>query len=151
MLMRAKTALLVALFLAACGQSGETGATKGGATSIAPVSSGPLRAGLYRVVQTGDVEIEQEHCIDAAAVAAGRFVLPGEMEEGWKVETNRMSDGKIEVAAHHISGSRMNIQGTFAEDSFSTEGTLEMKVNGETHVVRTGQRGQFVSTTCPSA
>lgn len=150
MLMRAQAISAVAvLSLGACGQPGGTEEAKPGAQPAGPVGSASLRPGLYHVAQTGDVEIDQEMCIEAAAVAAGRFVAPGEMEDGWEIETNRMSGGKIEVAAHHPSGSRLKIQGTFREDSFSTEGMIEMKLNGETHIVRTGQRGQFASPTCP--
>lgn len=151
MLMRAKALFAAAaLSLSACGQAAdEADETKSGTRSAGPVSSISLRPGLYHVAQTGDVEIDQEMCIEAAAVAAGSFVAPGEMEDGWEIETNRMSGGKIEVAAHHPSGSRLKIEGTFRDESFSTEGVIEMKLNGETHVVRTGQRGRFASPACP--
>lgn len=145
------TALLIggcALALAAC--SSEKGGAENVAQSALPGAGGEsLRAGLYQVVQTGDVEIEEERCFKAEDVAAARFAVPGSAGDGWTVDTNRMSGGTIEVAARHPSGSRLNLGGIFGREFFTIDGTLEMKLNGETHVVRTQQRGRFASPTCP--
>lgn len=138
------------LFLAGCGATenkGERG-EPGGSTFSA--GSEPLRPGLYHVVQTGDVAVEDERCFNAADVAAGRFAVPGSADDGWVIDTNRMSGGTIEVAARHPSGSRLNFDGTFQKESFDVEGRLEMKLNGETHVIRTRQMGAFASPTCPA-
>ena len=149
MLSRSKTLSIVGgvLFLAGC-SAAENDDAKGRATPSA--SSEPLRAGFYRVVQTGDVDHQDARCIEAADVAAGRFAVPGTVEDGWTIDTNRMSGGTIEVAARHPSGSRLNIDGTFERESFDVEGVMEMKLNGETHVIRTRQVGAFASPTCPA-
>lgn len=139
------------LFLGACSAGPAPEAKESAATQ--KTSSGangePLRAGLYHVVQTGDVDIEEERCFPASDVAAGRFPVAGSTGEGWTIDTNRMSGGTIEVAARHPSGGRLNIDGTFEKEAFVVDGTIELKLNGETHVVRTRQRGEFASPTCP--
>lgn len=138
------------VLLAACGAKAEGGAGDGAAQAASLSANGePLRAGLYKVVQTGDVAIKEERCFTADAVGAGRFIVPGVAEDGWTIDANRMSGGTIEVAAHHGSGSRLAIDGTFERESFVVVGALEMKMNGETHVVRTQQRGTFAAPTCP--
>lgn len=147
--MKRVLAVTAALSLTACGQSGEADATKEVTQSGGAAVGGPLRVGLYRIVQSGDVEIEEERCIDSATVTAGRFVLPSQMGTGWDVEANRMSGGKIVVAARHPSGSRLTIDGSYGTDSFQTEGTFEMKLNGEAHVIRTAQHGKRASPDCP--
>lgn len=137
--------------LAGCGQN--AGAVPDDSGTIKKASLGasgePLRPGLYHIVQTGDVDIEEERCLKSSDVEAGRFVVPGMTGDGWTFHTNRMSGGTIEVAAHHPSGGKLNIDGTFEKESFTVEGTVELKLNGETHVVRTQQRGAFASPTCP--
>lgn len=135
------------LLLAGCSTAKNDDASE---RSTLSASGEPLRAGLYRVVQTGDVDHQDERCIGAADVAAGRFAVPGTIEDGWTVDTNRMSGGMIEVAARHPSGSRLKIEGTFQKESFDVEGTMEMELNGETHVIRTRQVGEFVSPACPA-
>ena len=89
------------LFLGACSAGPAPEANESAATQ--KTSSGangePLRAGLYHVVQTGDVDIEEERCFPASDVAAGRFPVAGSTGEGWTIDTNRMSGGTIEVAA----------------------------------------------------
>ena len=147
--MKRLLAVTASLSLAACDQSGEVDAPREDPQANGATTGGPLRVGLYRVVQSGDVEIEEERCIDSATVAAGRFVLPSQMGTGWNIEANRMSGGKIVVAAQHPSGSRLTIDGSYGTDSFQTEGTFEMKLNGEAHVIRTAQHGQFASAVCP--
>lgn len=153
MLMRSMMLLIAcsALLLAACG-SDDSGAatTDGGASPMrTDVSSELLRAGLYQVVQTGDVDIEEERCFNAEEIAAGRFGVPDMAGDGWTLDTNRMSRGTIEVAAWHPSGSRLTISGTYGREAFMTKGTLEVKLNGETHIIRTQQRGRFTSSDCP--
>lgn len=137
------------LFLAGCGATENKGERGGTGRSTSSADSEPLRPGLYHVVQTGDVAVEDERCFNAADLAAGRFAVPGSADDGWVIDTNRMSGGTIEVAARHPSGSRLNFDGTFQKESFDVEGTLEMKLNGETHVIRTRQMGAFASSTCP--
>ena len=157
MLMRSTMLLVVssALLLAACGSEDSGAATTDGTTAAAAsptrlgLISEPLRAGLYNITQDGDVEIEEERCFTAENIAAGRFGVPNMAGEGWTLDTNRMSGGTIEVAARHPSGSRLTITGTYEKEAFVTDGTLEMKLNGETHIVRTQQRGRFASSTCP--
>ena len=102
------------LLLAGCSTAKNDDASE---RSTLSASGEPLRAGLYRVVQTGDVDHQDERCIRAADVVAGRFAVPGTIEDGWTVDTNRMSGGTIEVAARHPSGSRLNIEGTFQKES----------------------------------
>lgn len=136
-----------ALFLAGC--SPEKSGTEAAKSASLSASGEPLRAGLYQVVQTGDVDIEEERCFRAEDVAAGRFAMAKSAGDGWTVETNRMSAGTIEVAARHPSGSRLTIGGRFERESFAVDGVLELKLNGETHIVRTRQQGKFVSPTCP--
>lgn len=140
-----------ALLLAGCGSNGGSAPDGGSAAAQASLgaSGEPLRAGLYHIVQTGDVDIEEERCLKARDVEAGRFVVPGMTGDGWTFDTNRMSGGMIEVAARHPSGGKLNIDGTFEKESFAVDGTVELKLNGETHVVRTRQRGAFASPTCP--
>lgn len=138
-----------ALLMAGCSSGTGDGATAQATGSTLSASGEPLRAGLYRVVQTGDVDIEDERCFKAVDVAAGRFAVPGSADDGWVIDTNRMSGGTIEVAARHPSGSRLNFEGTFQKEAFEVEGTMEMKLNGETHVIRTRQVGAFASPTCP--
>lgn len=149
MLKPSKALLIVGgvLLLAGCSTAKSDDASE---RSTLSASGEPLRAGLYRVVQTGDVDHQDERCIGAADVAAGRFAVPGTIEDGWTVDTNRMSGGTIEVAARHPSGSRLNIEGTFQKESFDVEGTMEMELNGETHAIRTRQVGAFVSPACPA-
>ncbi|HZG34158.1 MAG TPA: hypothetical protein VEZ59_12840 [Sphingopyxis sp.] len=139
----------VALSLAAC-DSGKSENTRHGKEAKGPAArSESLRAGLYKVTEVGDVDVEDERCFTAEDIATGRFAAPGSSEEGWTIEANRMSDGTIEVTAHHPTGSRLNIDGTFERESFAVDGTLEVKLNGETHIVRTKQRGRFASPDCP--
>ncbi|HWW57053.1 MAG TPA: hypothetical protein VN047_09185 [Sphingopyxis sp.] len=140
-----------ALLLAGCSSnagsdSDDTAAAQ--KTSLG-VQGEPLRAGLYHVTQTGDVDIREERCLKASDVEAGRFAVTDMTGDGWTINTNRMSGGMIEIAARHPSGGRLDIEGTFEKESFELEGTLELKVNGEAHVVRTKQRGEFASPTCP--
>ena len=153
MLMRSTMLLVVssALFLAACGSEDSGAATTAGGASPTDIgaTSEPLRAGLYQVAQTGDVESEEERCFNAEDIAAGRFGVPSMAGDGWILEANRMSQGTIEVSARHPSGSHLTISGTYEKEAFVTEGTLEMKLNGETHIIRTQQRGRFASSTCP--
>ena len=155
MLMRPSVALIgaAALLLAACGgkATDEADAPASGASSDggATANAGSFRPGLYTVVQTGDVEIEEERCFLAADVAAGRFGTPGSLSDGWIIDTNRMAGGAIKVVASHPTGSRLNIGGTFERESFEVDGLLEIELNGEIHVVRTKQRGTFASSTCP--
>lgn len=153
MLMRPSILLLggAALLLSACGGAPSEETATGDASPAVQVAakSGPFRAGLYNVVQTGDVEIEEERCFHAADIAAGRFGAPASAGDGWTLDSNRMSDGVIKVSASHPNGSRLNIGGTFEPESFEVAGLFEMKLNGETHVVRTKQRGVFASPTCP--
>jgi hypothetical protein len=117
MLKPSKALLIVGgvLLLAGCSTAKNDDASE---RSTLSASGEPLRAGLYRVVQTGDVDHQDERCIDAADVAAGRFAVPGTIEDGWTVDTNRMSGGTIEVAARHPTGSQLNIEGTFQKESF---------------------------------
>jgi hypothetical protein len=137
------------LMLSAC-SANDAGAAADATQSASLSGSGePIQAGLYHVVQTGDVEIDEERCILADNVAAGRFAAADSFESGWIVDRNRLSAGTIDVAAHHPSGSKLAIAGTFEKDSFDAKGTIELKLNGETHVVNTRQRGTFVSPTCP--
>lgn len=110
-----------------------------------------MRPGLYRVVQTGDVEIEEERCITPDDVAAGRFAPPDSMSEGWSVASNRASAGRIEVSARHPDGARMTITGSYGLDSFIAEGELHIMVNGERHHIRTTQRGTLISSHCEEA
>lgn len=133
------------LLLSACSSAQKDDA---GDRSTLSANGEPLRAGLYRIDQTGDVDHQDERCIHAEDIAAGRFGMPGTVEDGWAFHTNRMSGGTIEVAAQHPSGSRLTIGGTFQKESFDVQGTMEMKLNGETHVIRTRQRGVLVSPTC---
>ena len=153
MLMRSTMLLVVssALFLAACGSEDSGAATAASGTSPIRIgaTSEPLRAGLYQVAQTGDVESEEERCFTAENISAGRFGVPNMAGDGWTFDTNRMSGGMIEVAARHPSGSQLTITGTYEKEAFVTDGTLEMKLNGETHIIRTQQRGRFASSTCP--
>lgn len=135
-----------ALILGGC--SSEKAATDATKPASLSASGEPLRAGLYQVIQTGDVYIEEERCFRAEDVAAGRFAMAKSTGDGWTIETNRMSAGTIEVAARHPSGSRLTIGGDFERESFAVDGTLELKLNGETHIVRTRQQGKFASPTC---
>ncbi len=153
----------VIVLLAACGTEPAGGAAEAApqqaragangnenaSANISTQRAGVLSAGLYTVVQTGDVEIDEERCIQAGDIAAGRFVGPGAIGEGWTVGTNRMSGGKIDLAASHASGGRMTISGTYGKDAFTVDAKLEMKVNGKPHVVNTRQRGVFASPNCP--
>jgi len=155
MLMRTKLSLVAssALLFSACAQ-GEAPreAADEGQTLTRPVSAlaggGSLRPGLYHVVQTGDVEIEEERCIEADNVAAGRFLADEDMGHGWAVERNSLANGKIEVIARHPTGSRAHLQGSFGKDSYVVNARMEMKVNGETHLIRTVQNGRFAAPTC---
>lgn len=152
MLMRS-TILLVAssaLLLAACGSENSGAATTDGGTTPMGIelSGEPLRAGLYLVTENGDAEAEDERCFSEADIAAGRFGMPNMVGDGWILDTNRMSGGTIEVAARHPSGSQLSITGTYKKEAFETDGSLEMKLNGETHIIRTQQRGRFVSSNC---
>lgn len=134
------------LSLAACGSSsgdGEGGSILGG-------GSEPLEPGLYSVTDTSDPEAEgEERCFTPEHIAAGQFAIIGPKEEGWTFDTNRMSDGTIEVVGSHPSGSTMEIKGTYGKDSFTTDGVLEMKRNGGTHTLRSQEVGRFISPTCP--
>ncbi|PZU51050.1 MAG: hypothetical protein DI568_00105 [Sphingomonas sp.] len=107
-----------------------------------------LRPGLYRTVQTGDVEIEETRCIDAATIAAGRFLPTDALERGWVVGNNRLAGGRINVSARHPGGGRLQIDGSYRADSFTVDGTLELPIEGELHRVRTQQRGQYLSHDC---
>ena len=137
-----------ALFLAGC-SSEKSGTEDASKSAILGASGEPMRAGLYRVVQSGDVDMKEERCFKAEDVAADRFAMSESIGDGWTVDSNRMSGGTIEVMARHPSGSRLAIDGSFERESFAINGTLEMKLNGETHVIRTRQQGEFVSSTCP--
>ncbi|MDZ3832317.1 MAG: hypothetical protein U0S50_10915 [Sphingopyxis sp.] len=150
-MLKRSTALLVGVALSAAGCSAGRDDTPDTETRpTGPATTGErLRAGLYHIVEVGDMATEERRCFSEAHIAAGRFSPPDSLGEGWTVEKNRMSGGTIEVVARHRSGGSLGIGGTFGPDSFATEGTLEVKLNGDTHVVRTRQRGRFVSSTCP--
>lgn len=152
MLSRPTIAALAAMtsLLAACGEGGNAAPAKTDqATAPLPAAiTGSMRPGLYRVAQTGDVEIEDERCVTPEDVAAGRFVPPEDMQEGWTASVNRASEGRIAVAARHPGGGRMTISGSYGPDSFFVEGELSMTVNGEPHRIRTTQRGTLLSTSC---
>ena len=162
MLMRATMLLVVssALLMAACGAE-ESGATADDAVQKAGVQkagvqkaslgsgSVPLRAGLYHVVEA-DEDDEHERCIKAEDISAGRMEVSDMLRDGWVFDTNRMSGGTIELTARHPTGSHIKVSGTYEKEAFMTEGTLLLKVNGETNIIRTRQQGRFVSPTCPA-
>jgi len=134
------------LSLAACGSF--SGDSEGGPAT--GVGSEQLQPGLYLATDTSDPEAEgEERCFTPEHIAAGQFAIIGPKEEGWTFATNRMSGGTIEVVGSHPSGSTMKIEGAYGKDSFTTDGVLEMKANGETHVLRSREQGRFISPTCP--
>ena len=138
----------------ACGESGDARAAgaPAGVAMAATAGGAMLRPGLYHVVQTGDVEIEEERCLKAADLAAGRFVPADEIQPGWVVDANRLSAGTIDVAARHPKGSgRMRMAGRYTADSFTVDATLEMPIEGEPHSVRTSAQGTFLAALCQGA
>ncbi len=112
--------MALALVLAGCGEGGDAAAPGGGAQAALPTAAmtGSMRPGLYRVVQTGDVEIEEERCVTAAQAASGRLPMSSSSDEGWTVHTNRAAAGRIAVSATHRGGGRMTLSGGYGADSF---------------------------------
>lgn len=143
--------------VSACGEAGDAPASAAAPpAALSPVAASavsgaaPLRPGLYRTVQTGDVEIEETRCVDAATIAAGRFLPAGSLEPSWMVDRDRLAGGRIEVAARHPGGGRLQLAGRYDADSFVVDGTLELPVEGGMHRVRTQQTGRYLSPDCDS-
>lgn len=153
MLNRKTSLAFVALtaLLTACGDSGDAAPStnaQNAAAAISPAITGSMRPGLYRIVQTGDVEIEEERCFTSDDVASGRFAPPDSISDGWVISTNRASGGRIEVSARHPDGARMTITGNYQPDSFVAEAELNMVMNGAPHRIRTIQQGTLLSASC---
>ena len=148
-----------ALFLAAmtclvsaCGQSEDARATdRAPARQATGLATASLRPGLYRVAQTGDVTIEDERCILATDVREGRFVAGALVPSGWTVDVDRMTGGRIALAARHPGGGRMVLSGTYQAEAFTVDGTLDMPVDGKPHRIKVVMKGHFQSPDCPDA
>lgn len=156
MLIRSLAMVAPVSLIAACGEgdgarAAERPPERSEVALAANARSASLRPGLYRVIQTGDVELEDERCILASDVAAGRFAAGELVPSGWTVETNRMSGGTIALAARHPVGGRIALSGSYQVETFRISGTLDLPVKGEQHHVRVTAQGDFQSPDCDDA
>ncbi|HWK41776.1 MAG TPA: hypothetical protein VNR60_07575 [Croceibacterium sp.] len=143
---RTFASLAVVGLLAACGDGGAATATAATPTTVASFDL-PV-PGLYSVVQTGDAAGEDERCLNAEDIQAGRFAPSDSVPDEWTVETNRMSGGTIEVVARHPSGGRLSMIGGYGRESFVVDASIDLTVNGEKISHRSGLKGTFISPDC---
>lgn len=142
-------ALASAAMLASCGPAVEGGNASSQVSKSA--FTGPLRAGLYTVVQTGDAEEESERCITPAQVATQTFVTAHDVPEGWTVERNRVAGGEIDFEASGPSKGKILQKGSYTADSFTVEASLSFESSGEVLRLDNVQRGTFASADCGKA
>lgn len=107
-----------------------------------------LTPGLYRTVQTGDVEDESSRCFTAAQIAKGSFVGAEGIGEGWRATVDRMSGGTIDVEGAGPADGRMTMKGRHDARSYSVDSVLAFTAGGEAQRIAITQRGTFMSPDC---
>jgi len=140
--------LAIAGIMSLCGCDGQERASAPAPAAQPPTQAVALAPGLYRTIQTGDVEDENSRCFTAAQIAKGSFVGSDGIGEGWRVTVDRMSGGKITVEGHGPADGRMTIAGHHDAKRYAVDSVLVFTAAGETQRVAVAQRGTFVSPDC---
>lgn len=143
--------LLPVLMLAGCGSGdGKTESPNGRSVIMASTGyTGPIRAGQWQVVSTGDVAGSDSMCITPEQIAADSFAGRSLDGRDCTVSRDRMSAGVIEVAAQCGSGRHpMTIRGTYTETGFNLATTLEIPVQGKIETLRSNRSGRWVAGDC---
>jgi len=152
-------ALCAVLLLAGCGEQGGTaggsalasgaGKPSSGSLDIQPVMfAGPLRPGLYRLVQTGDVADETTRCITAAQIGRKSYIEPGDLQEGWRVVSDSMTRGRIDVEAAGPDGAKMVFDGNYAVDRFTIDAVMTFQLDGKSQRLTNRLVGTYASADC---
>jgi len=112
------------------------------------IQAAALTPGLYRTVQTGDVEDESRRCFTAAQIAKGSFVGADGIGEGWRATVDRMSGGAITVEGTGPADGRMTMKGRHDGKSYSVDSVLAFTAGGEAQRIAITQHGTFLSPDC---
>ena len=110
--------------------------------------SGPLRPGLYKIVQTGDADEETERCLTADTLAKGGYVSARDVQPGWTVIRNRASGGVIDFEASGPAKGKMSFKGRYTATGFTLDAVLSFEHKGQPMTLNNHQVGTFQSADC---
>lgn len=142
--------LVLALLVGACGwakaPTNESGVSETTATTAS--FGGKLLPGLYKVVQTGDVAMEDEECLTPEQIAKDEIAPSDSLQEGWRFVRNRMSGGRYEMEAAGPANARIVSNGTYDATSYTGDFAMHFTQDGKPQTIKIGVKATRIADSC---